>query len=156
VSSAQNETFSPRNIAVLGGLLFFALFLGEVVFSRDSGKSADSMTVGSMEDVSMRIKAVVTLDDILANASAGTVSTADKSPKELYAGACMACHATGAAGAPKVGDAAAWGPRAKAGIDALATSAINGKGAMPPSGGSAYSPEQIHAVIKYMLAETGL
>jgi len=156
VSSAQDDTFSPRNLAVLGGLLFFALFLGEVVFSRDSGDSMDGMSVGTMEDVSMRLKPVVTLDDIMANASASGAGAADKSPKDLYAGACLACHASGVAGAPKVGDAAGWESRMAGGVDALTTSAITGKGAMPPNGGSAYSPEQIRAVVEYMLAETGM
>ena len=156
MSSAQDDTFSPHNLAVLGGLLFFALFLGEVVFPRDSGDSMDSMSVGTMEDISMRLKAVVTLDEILANASSVATGAADKSPKDLYASACLACHASGVAGAPKVGDAAAWESRISGGVDALTTSAINGKGAMPPNGGSAYSPEQIRSVVEYMLAETGL
>jgi cytochrome c5 len=157
VSAAQNDTFSPQNLAVLGGLLFFALFLGEVVFPRDKGDSMDvGMSVGTMEDISMRLKSVVTLDDIMANASSGAAGAADKSPKDLYAGACLACHASGVAGAPKVGDAAAWESRMAGGVDALTTSAISGKGAMPPNGGSAYSPAQIRTVVEYMLAETGL
>ena len=156
MSSAQNDTFSPHNLAVLGGLLFFALFLGEVVFSRDSGDSMDSMSVGTMDDVSMRLRAVVTLDDILANASSGAAGAADKSPKELYAGGCLACHASGVAGAPKVGAAADWEYRVVDGLDTLTSSAIKGRGAMPPNGGSAYSPEQMRAVIEYMLAESGM
>jgi cytochrome c5 len=66
--------------------------------------------------------------------------------------ACAACHSTGAAGAPKVGDAAAWGPRAAAGIDAMTTSAINGKGAMPPRGGRMdLDDAQIRAIVEYMV-----
>jgi cytochrome c5 len=81
---------------------------------------------------------------------------AEKTPKQLYAGACLACHASGVAGAPKVGDGPVWGPRIANGLDALTESAIVGKGAMPANGGSSYSPEQIRAVIEYMLAESGL
>ena len=47
---------------------------------------------------------------------------------------CVACHGTGAAGAPKTGVKAAWEPRMKAGIDAMVTSAKKGKNAMPPMG----------------------
>jgi len=49
---------------------------------------------------------------------------------------CMACHGTGAAGAPKVGDTAAWGPRLEAAgsVEALVESAKKGKNAMPPMG----------------------
>ncbi len=161
MSSAQNDTFAPRNLAVLGGLLFFALFLGEAVFPRHGGifsGSDISMNIGTMEDISMRIKPVVTLDDILANANAsGSMSgSADMTPQQLYTGTCLACHSTGVAGAPKVGDSAAWQPRLAKGLDALAESAIAGKGAMPPKGGSSYSAEQIRAVVEYMLAESGL
>ena len=81
---------------------------------------------------------------------------AQKSPQQLYAGACLACHASGVAGAPKTGDSAAWQARIGVGIDVLVTSSINGKGAMPPKGGSAYSDEQLRSVIEYMLAESGL
>ena len=50
----------------------------------------------------------------------------------LYAQTCSVCHATGVAGAPKLGDKAAWAPRLAQGIDGLTASAIKGKGAMPP------------------------
>jgi len=71
--------------------------------------------------------------------------------QSLYA-ACAACHSTGVANAPKIGDAAAWGPRAATGIDALLASAIKGKGAMPPKGGRAdFSDAQIKAIIEYMV-----
>ena len=156
MSSAQNETFSPRNLTVFGALLFTALILGEVVFSRhgnDSGPGA----VGTVEDIAMRLKPVVTLEDIMAGVSAGSGDdTADKSPKQLYAGACLACHASGVAGAPKVGDNAVWQARMGGGIDAIIATAINGKGAMPANGGSTYSEDQIRSIVEYMLAESGL
>ena len=63
-------------------------------------------------------------------------------PKELqtgeqvYKAVCSSCHATGAAGAPKVGDAGAWAPRIAKGYDSLLTSVLKGKGAMPARGGS--------------------
>ena len=64
----------------------------------------------------------------------------------------MACHATGVAAAPKL-EAAEWTERMAGGIDALVTSSINGKGAMPPRGGRAdLSDEQMKAVIEYMVS----
>jgi cytochrome c5 len=160
VSSAQHDTFSPKNLSVLGGLLLVALILGEFVFSRhgnDTMAASESMGVGSMEDIAMRLKPVITQDSILASsAGSGSGDMAQKSPQQLYAGACLACHASGVAGAPKIGDNAAWQARIGVGIDALVTSSINGKGAMPPKGGSAYSDEQLRSVIEYMLAESGL
>ncbi|MBS0449040.1 MAG: cytochrome c5 family protein [Proteobacteria bacterium] len=72
-------------------------------------------------------------------------------PPPLFAQVCSACHATGVAGAPKVGDKAAWAPRIAQGIDGLVASAIKGKGAMPPKGGSTASEADIKAVVTYMV-----
>jgi cytochrome c5 len=69
----------------------------------------------------------------------------------LYEQICSACHAAGVAGAPKVGDKAAWAPRVAQGIDALTASAIHGKGAMPPKGGSSASDAEIKGVVSYMV-----
>jgi len=68
----------------------------------------------------------------------------------LYTQACQACHAAGVAGAPKLGDKAAWAPRLSQGIDGLTASAIKGKGAMPPRGGSSATDAEIKAVVAYM------
>lgn len=63
-------------------------------------------------------------------------------PKQLQAGAevykavCAACHAGGAAGAPKVGDASAWAPRIGQGYDTLVKHAVEGIRAMPAKGGN--------------------
>ena len=74
--------------------------------------------------------------------------------KAIYEQSCAACHATGVLDAPKFGDATMWGPRAKAGIDALVKSATAGtaKG-MPPKGGRAdLSAAQLRSVIEYMIS----
>ena len=72
----------------------------------------------------------------------------------LYAQACQGCHGAGIAGAPKLGDKAAWAPRIAQGVDALTASAIKGKGAMPPRGGmSTASDTDIKAVVTYMVNE---
>lgn len=73
--------------------------------------------------------------------------------KKVYDSACVACHASGVAGAPKLGDKAAWAPRLAAGIDGLTASVIKGKGAMPPKGGNASIPDaDIRAAVEYMTA----
>lgn len=84
----------------------------------------------------------------------GMMSTAQADVR-TYRTACMACHATGAAGAPKMGDKAAWKARIAAGMDTMVTNAIKGKGAMPPKGGRPnLTDAQIKAVVKYMVAES--
>lgn len=69
----------------------------------------------------------------------------------LYKQACAACHVAGVAGAPKLGDKAAWAPRVQQGVPMLVQSVIKGKGAMPARGGSAASDDQIAAAVQYMV-----
>ncbi len=74
--------------------------------------------------------------------------------KKIYDTTCVACHGTGAAGAPKAGDKAAWAPRLKTGMNALYASALKGKNAMPPKGGNtALTDAELKAAVDYL---TGL
>lgn len=82
-------------------------------------------------------------------------SSAPKSPEEIYNANCMACHATGAAGAPKTGDAAAWQARLAQGIETVYDHAINGLNAMPPRGMCmSCSNDDIKAVVDYMVEKS--
>jgi cytochrome c5 len=73
---------------------------------------------------------------------------------ETYSKACAACHASGAAGAPKLDDKAAWAPRIAQGKDALYTAVLKGKGAMPPKGGQMQlSDDAVKAAVDYMLSQ---
>ncbi|NML13856.1 c-type cytochrome [Azohydromonas caseinilytica] len=83
--------------------------------------------------------------------AAAPAAAAGAAAPALYTQTCQACHAAGVAGAPKVGDKAAWAPRVAQGIDALTANAIKGKGAMPPKGGSAAPDADIKAVVTYMV-----
>lgn len=68
-----------------------------------------------------------------------------------YDKSCKVCHATGAAGAPKTGDAAAWAPRMEKGMDTLVASVTNGLNAMPPKGMCFdCSDADYQALIEYM------
>lgn len=71
----------------------------------------------------------------------------------VYDKVCSVCHGTGAAGAPKFGDKAAWAPHLKHDKGMLYTSALQGKGAMPPKGGNpALSDADVKAAVDYMVA----
>ncbi|WP_088286167.1 cytochrome c5 family protein [Ideonella sp. A 288] len=73
--------------------------------------------------------------------------------KAVYEATCVACHASGVANAPKLGDKAAWAPRVATGKDALVKSVLTGKGAMPPKAGNAnLKDDDIKAAVDYMLA----
>ena len=73
-----------------------------------------------------------------------------RSGEDVFKGQCSACHATGAAGAPKFGDAAAWSARIKTGFEALVHSALTGKGAMAPQGGGDFNDTEIARAVVYM------
>ena len=75
--------------------------------------------------------------------------------KATYESTCAACHTSGVAGAPKLGDKAAWAPRLSAGAAALNASAINGKGIMPPKGGNkSLADADIVAAVDYLLSQS--
>ena len=78
-----------------------------------------------------------------------------KTGEEVYKAQCSACHATGAAGAPKLGDAAAWAPRIRAGFESLVNSALHGKGAMPPQGGGDFDDVEVARAAAYMANAAG-
>lgn len=76
--------------------------------------------------------------------------------KNIYNTACAACHGPGIAGAPKLGDKAAWVPRLAQGHPVLYEHAIKGfqgkTGVMPPKGGSTAPDADIKAAVDYMIA----
>ena len=156
MSEAHADTFSPREITVLVGLLLAAVIIGEVLIGPHSDEPVVTEPVDTKEDIAMRLKPVISLDEMLSNMTVASAAgdSANKSPEQLYQSACLACHNTGAAGAPKIGDAAGWKPRIAKGLDALVSSALIGIGAMPPRGGSQYSDDQIRSVVEYILAES--
>jgi cytochrome c5 len=73
-----------------------------------------------------------------------------KTGQQVFAAQCSGCHATGAAGSPKFGDAAAWAPRIKTGFDALWNSALKGKNAMGAQGGGDFSDFEVARAVVYM------
>jgi len=78
-----------------------------------------------------------------------------KTGEQVFQAQCSACHATGAAGAPKFGDEAAWAPRIKNSFEALLNSALKGKGNMGPQGGGDFSDLEIARAVVYMANKGG-
>jgi cytochrome c5 len=84
-------------------------------------------------------------------AAAGAAGNGEK----VYNAACQVCHAAGLAGAPKVGDKAAWKPRIAQGIDTLHLHAIKGIRTMPPKGGAMGTADaDIEAAVDYIVARS--
>ncbi|NOR51346.1 MAG: cytochrome c5 family protein [Gammaproteobacteria bacterium] len=90
-----------------------------------------------------------------STASAAAPAKAARTGEQIYSSTCMVCHAAGIAGAPKLGDSAAWAPRIATGADALLASAIKGKGAMPPMGTCATcSADEFKSAVDYMISKS--
>ncbi len=90
-------------------------------------------------------------------AAAPVAAAAPRSGNDIVSSTCVACHGTGVAGAPRLGDKAAWSPRASKGVDGLLKNAIHGLNAMPPRGTCAdCSDDELKGAIEYMLKQAGL
>ena len=77
--------------------------------------------------------------------------------EQKYMASCFACHSTGAAGAPKVGEgfAAEWEPRLEKGMDAMVANSINGLNTMPPKGLCFdCTDDDLRAIVEYMVSST--
>ena len=96
------------------------------------------------------LKITLLLASALVLAAAGANAADGKS---VYDKTCGACHSAGAAGAPTLGDKAAWAPRLASGKGGLVASVVKGKGAMPAKAGNAQlSDDDITAAVDFMLA----
>ncbi len=157
MSSEKNTSLikTPRQLITLIVLAFVVpviliiLLATFVAGQRTEGAGSDAMTA---EAIAERLRPVGTV--VLASAPSGPRTL--QSGEAVYKLACVACHGTGAAGAPKLGDTAAWAPRVKQGADTLFKHAVDGFKAMPPRGGSADldSLEVARAVV-YMANQSG-
>ncbi|MEW6346122.1 MAG: c-type cytochrome [Paraburkholderia sp.] len=115
-----------------------------------TGAGTDSL---SDAEVSARIAPLAQVD--IRDANAPRVY---KTGEEVYKAVCSACHATGAAGAPKFTNSADWAPRIAQGFDTLLHTALTGKGAMPARGGTSpddYSDYEIARAVVYMANNSG-
>jgi cytochrome c5 len=104
----------------------------------------------SGEAVAARIQPVGTIEIKDASDAASL-----KTGEQVFQVQCSACHSTGAAGAPKFGDEAAWAPRIKTGFEALWNSALKGKGNMGAQGGGDFSDFEIARAVVYMANKAG-
>jgi cytochrome c5 len=98
--------------------------------------SVQALTDKQKDAIAERIKPVGSVC-LQGDASCGAAAAASSGPRsgdDVYKTSCLACHDTGAGGAPKKGDKAAWAPRLAQGIDTVYSHAINGLNGMPPKG----------------------
>jgi cytochrome c5 len=128
-----------------------ALMLGAVL-----SFSALAVSERQQEAILERIKPVGEVcmegDDSCGGVAAAPASAEPKSGEDVYNSSCSACHGSGAAGAPKLGDAGAWSSRLGKGIDTLYSNAIGGLNGMPAKGlCMSCSDDELKAAVDYMV-----
>jgi cytochrome c5 len=137
-------------LAFLVPILIIVLLSQFVANMRSVDKDSPAMT---HEAVAKRLKPAGELT--FADAG-GSAAQGPKSGEEIYKAVCSACHASGVAGAPKLGDQGNWGPRIKEGQKMLVETAVKGMGAMPPRGGNAaLSDLEVERAVVYMANNAG-
>ena len=118
--------------------------------------TAFALTEQQQKAVSDRIEPVGKVC-LQGDANCGTATVASSGPKsgeDVFNASCMACHSTGAGGAPKVGDKTAWAPRIAMGKDVLYSSGVNGvagTGMIARGGCMSCSDDEVHAAVDYMV-----
>jgi cytochrome c5 len=158
--SSDTQFFNSFSV-VLGILIVFAIILFGV--ARSIGADTQGQAV-LLEPLRLKVlqeniepfgrEAIAGKDNsalavVTAPAAAADVPTTGE---QAFTKVCSACHSTGVNGAPKIGDHAAWGPRIAQGKETLYKDAINGKGNMPPKGGTAWPDATIRMTVDYMVS----
>ena len=136
---------TPKQLLMTVFLSFVApviIIIGLVYFVVSGNKPAAG-AVDTEKSIALRIQKVGMVEIRDANREL-------KSGEEVFKVQCTACHTAGVAGAPKFGDAAAWGPRIATGLEALLHSALKGKGAMGAQGGGDFEDLEIARAVVYM------
>ncbi|NBW44281.1 MAG: cytochrome c5 family protein [Betaproteobacteria bacterium] len=129
-------------LAFIVPVIVIVLLAGYVTSGKKPNAGSDVMSTQSIE---ARIRPVARFE--IKDASAPQIL---RTGLEVYNAQCVACHGVGAAGAPKFGDATAWGPRIGQGYPGLLNSALKGKGVMSAQGGGEYSDVEVGRAVVHM------
>lgn len=135
-------------LAFVVPIAIIILLVNMVVTGTKTNAGSDAL---SGEAIARRIAPVAGFELVDANAP-----KVFKTGEQVFATVCTACHTAGVAGAPKLGDNAAWAPFIKAGYDEMLKVALHGKGGMPAKGGNpALSDYEVARAVVYMANKSG-
>jgi cytochrome c5 len=139
------------SLALLVPVVLFVLLNQFLANTRSVDKDSPDMTPDA---VAKRLKPV---GDLAFADAGGGAAKAPRGGEEIYKSVCSACHASGAAGAPKLGEKGDWAPRLKQGEKMLVENAIKGVGKMMPArGGNAeLSDLEVESAVVYMSNSVG-
>jgi cytochrome c5 len=160
-SESSDTHFFNSFSLVLGILILFAIILFGVARSIGADNQGQAVLLEPMhlKDVRENIEpfahvAIAGKDNSALAVSAAPVAAANvpATAEAAFNTVCSACHTAGINGAPKIGDHAAWAPRIAQGKETLYKDAINGKGNMPPKGGTTWPDATIRMTVDYMMS----
>ena len=158
MSTKDSDFFRTLSLVLAALFIFFVVIIIAALMITDSDDSAKTSTDPRIEAKTNELIQPVGQVNVEVSAAAQSATPAAGGSIDAaaeYQSKCFACHGTGAAGAPKLGDKAAWKARIAQGNDTLYSNAINGKGAMPPKGGHAsLSDDAIKAMVDYMVSNS--
>ncbi len=145
---------TPKQLIVTVVLAFVVpiaiiiLLVNMVTSGTKVGAGSDTL---SSEAVTKRIAPVAGFALVDANAP-----KVFKTGEQVFTAVCTACHTAGVAGAPKIGDSAAWAHFIQSGFDAMMNVALHGKGGMPAKGGNpTLSDFEVARAVVYMANKSG-
>ena len=145
---------NTTTISRLKNLLLITL-ASALLWGCGSSDKAVELTAKQEQQVAERIAPeghVSMAGQVASVASSSASAGAARSGSDIYASNCIACHSSGVAGAPILGDVAAWSSRLGKGIETVYTNAINGIGAMPARGTCMdCSDDEVIAAIDHIL-----
>ena len=161
--SSDTQFFNSFSV-VLGILIVFAIILFGVARSMGADTQGEAVlleplhlkdvrdNIAPFAHVAIAGKDNSALAISATPAGAGPAADVPTTGEQAFTKVCSACHATGINGAPKIGDHAAWAPRIAQGKETLYKDAINGKGNMPPKGGTNWPDATIRMTVDYMVS----
>lgn len=150
--SHQDRVFFSTFVGVLAFLVVLAVVFFAIAKYVTTGEEGASAT--DQKAVAERIKPVGEVNVGGSEAAAGSAGAAARSGETVVKAVCGMCHGTGAAGAPKIGDKAAWAPRIAQGVAVLVQHAKNGIRAMPPKGTCAdCSDDELKGAVEYLVSQ---
>ncbi len=141
---------TPKQLLVTVFFSFVApifIIIGLVAYVTSGNKPAAG-TVNVERSIAERLQKVGSVEIRDANREL-------KGGEDVYKAQCTTCHTAGVAGAPKLGDAGAWGPRIATGLEALISSALKGKGAMGAQAGGDFEDLEISRAVVYLANSAG-
>lgn len=151
-SEMKDDEFMMKFSLMIGALILLAVVIF-VLANNIGGKYTKTAKVGSPEDKALAAR----IEPVGKLVVAGTVGVSTAKAADgagTYNTACVGCHGSGAAGAPKMGDKAAWKPRIAKGNATLykhALTGVPGTAMLPKGGNAALSDDAVKAAVDHMV-----